>query len=102
MLEDLLERVEEWMKRWSAFLLSTIVLVMVFGTAENSISRSFQKCVSEESGANAAKSANEQRGSVVLLINSQAVCTLRLIDAHNGFFSSFAAFVIACFTITLW
>ena len=30
------------------------------------------------------------------------ICSLRLVDRHNGFFAAVAAFIIAAFTFTLW
>jgi hypothetical protein len=76
------------------------VFIVVFGWAENQIAPSFQSCIGEQSGQKAAQSS-ENNGSVIArLIKAQAVCSLQLIDRHNGFFAALAA--VAAFTFTLW
>jgi len=64
-----------------------LFVVAIFIWAENQIAPSFQSCVSQE--------------AISDFIGSQTLCSIRLVDAHNGFFSAVAALVVAVFTIVL-
>lgn len=67
------------------WLLIVIILFVGFIIAENRLSSSFKSCLNN-----------------VIDISAETICTVRLIDAHNGFFAATAAMTIAAFTITLW
>jgi hypothetical protein len=65
------------------FVIAFIAVCFIFLGIENNISPSFNKCVAQ------------------YFAYSEAICTLRLIDQHNGFFSMVAALVVACLTSVL-
>src|ERR1700732_3933591 len=79
-----------------AFVLSFVVWT------ENEIAQSFQACISEKAGKTAPEHSNNQGNSVAVVVKAQALCSLQLVDSHNGFFAAIAAIVVAAFTGTLW
>jgi hypothetical protein len=84
------------------FLVSFGVAIGIFVWAENQIAPSFQNCIRQgpvEQGGEVSKNNSD---AVVNVTKVQAVCTLRLIDRHNGFFAALAAVIVAAFTFTLW
>ena len=92
------------MKWLLAFVFSFLALT-IFIWAENQISPSFQACISQKgtqtTTQNGEKNADE-KSNIVVIVRSQALCSLRLVDRHNGFFSALAALIVAVFTVTLW
>jgi hypothetical protein len=77
------------------FLISFCAAIAVFVWAENQIAPSFQACISQD----VVKQSDD---TIIGVIKTQAICSLRLIDRHNGFFAALAALVVAAFTFTLW
>src|ERR1700733_7508891 len=70
---------------------------------ENAFSPHFQKCIQDHPTNNPSESSPD-KGFVVRnfpVIGAQVLCTVRLVDKHNGFFAALAAFAIAIFTYTL-
>jgi hypothetical protein len=82
------------------FVSACAVAIAVFLWAENNFSRSFQNCVACEAAKQNAESANEY-GKIIRVIGAQIVCTIHLVDRHNGFFGLLATLVIAAFTVVL-
>jgi hypothetical protein len=90
------------LKKWLPFAVFALIFLAVFLWVENSFATSFGECVSQ-SPRNQGPEGSEDYSLIVSgFIKAQAVCSLRLIDAHNGFFAAIAAFIIAGFTYTLW
>jgi hypothetical protein len=83
------------------FLASFFITMAVFVWSENEISPSFQSCISQHSGDHGDKKS-QNKSLIVSVVKSQAICSLRLVDRHNGFFAALAAMVVAAFTGTLW
>lgn len=81
-----------------AFCLSLTVFVW----SENEIAPSFQSCVTQNTNQQRAHSSDENSQVIAGLFKAQLVCSLRLIDRHNGFFAALAAIVVSAFTFTLW
>jgi hypothetical protein len=79
-----------------------LVAFILFLLAENHIAQSFQTCVSQETAQKSADGSNYDSHDVAVSIKAQFICTVRLVDAHNGFFAAIAAFIVAGFTFTLW
>jgi hypothetical protein len=84
---------KNWVLLSSAFLLALICFV----GAENLISNSFHVCVIQS-----ANVANNSAQLIAIIIERQTICSLYLIDRHNGFFVVLATLGIAAFTATLW
>jgi hypothetical protein len=84
------------------FLGTCGAILFVFAWSENEIASSFQSCISKQASQNSPEHANDQGQAVVAIIRAQAICSLRLIDQHNGFFAALAAIAVAAFTFTLW
>jgi hypothetical protein len=88
------------MKNSLIFLASFFIAIGIFAWAENHISPGFQSCASEN--ATGQSIAQTKRLVVGNFLKTQAVCSLSLVDRHNGFFAALAAIVVAAFTGTLW
>jgi hypothetical protein len=70
--------------------------------AENNISQQFQSCIDEaRSHPSTNITANNVAVAVGRLVKSQAVCTARLADTHNGLITALAGIAVAVFTLTL-
>ena len=82
--------------------LSLALAVGLFLGAENLIAKSFAACISQESAKEANKRSNNYPEIIAVSVETQALCSLRLIDRHNGFFAALAGFIVAAFTFTLW
>lgn len=90
------------LKKYGPFWGALLVLAALFIFVENAVAPNFQSCVSQHSTSQGDEKT-QQKGRVVLkTVLAESVCTLQLIDRHNGFFAAVAAFVIAGFTFTLW
>jgi hypothetical protein len=91
------------MLRKGLIVLAALAFVLTFFVwAENEIAQSFQTCISEKAAKEPTERPHNQSNSVAVIIKTQALCSLRLVDAHNGFFSTLAAVAVAAFTFTLW
>ena len=89
------------MRRNWPFYLTVLVLAALFILAEEEFSRAFGQCVAEWT-QNDGKAATNPKGlNIAGFLESRAICTVHLIDKHNGFFAAIAAFIIAWFTWTL-
>lgn len=90
------------LKKYGPFLAAFLVLAALFIFMENAVAPNFQSCVSQHTTSESNEKA-QQKGRIILkTVVAESVCTLQLIDRHNGFFAALAAFVIAGFTFTLW
>jgi hypothetical protein len=88
------------MKSTLIFLVAFCVALTAFVWTENGIAPSFQSCISQSASEPGDKSS--KNFIVPSVIKSQAICSFRLIDRHNGFFAALAAVIVAAFTFTLW
>jgi hypothetical protein len=83
------------------FLVSFCVAIAIFVWAENQIAPSFQACTSQNASERGGE-GSKNNGGVASVVKAQSICSLRLIDRHNGFFAALAALIVAAFTFTLW
>jgi hypothetical protein len=90
------------LKKFVPFCSALVFFLAVFLLTENYAAPSFQSCVSQNSNRQASEKSAEGATTIVRFIFAEAICSLRLVDRHNGFFAALAAFVIAAFTFTLW
>ena len=81
-----------------AGLFSLTLLVV----AENTISQSFQSCISQTTAQQGAQGSNKNGQIIAGVIKAQVTCSVSLVDRHAGFFAALATLAIACFTLTLW
>lgn len=88
-------------KRYWLFFVAVLVIITVFVLAEEQFVGSFRQCLSDWTGNSGKQETNEKSFSIAISVESRAVCTVRLIDRHNGLFAAVAAFIIAWFTYTL-
>jgi len=90
------------LKKYGPFWGALLALVALFIFAENALAPNFQSCVSQHPASH-GNEKTQQKGRIVFkIVIAESVCTLQLIDRHNGFFAALAAFAIAGFTFTLW
>src|SRR5579863_9116786 len=90
------------LSRYGAIAAAFLFFVLVFVWGENSISHSFQACVNQESAKQSTNNPNKYRFVVGRVVKPQIVCSIRLLDAHNGFIAAIAGGFVAVFTLTLW
>jgi hypothetical protein len=90
------------MRNGLIFLVSFFVAITVFVWTENEIAPSFQACISQNTSDHSGENTKNNSPFIGTFIKDQAICTLRLVDKHNGFFAALAALIVACFTFTLW
>jgi len=81
-------------------VVSFLIVLTAFVWTENEITPSFQSCIRQT--ASDQSDETTQNKSPVIFVSRQAICSLRLIDRHNGFFAALAAIAVAAFTGTLW
>jgi hypothetical protein len=84
------------------FFAAIVTALFLFLWAENQVAPSFQACISQNSTKQSAESPNDYGKIVSVFVKTQSICSLRLIDRHNGFFAAIAAAIVAAFTFTLW
>lgn len=84
------------------FFVAIIIALFLFGWAEYQVAPSFQSCISQNSTKQSTESFSDYGKIVAIYIKSRSLCSLCLIDRHNGFFAAIAAAIIAAFTFTLW
>jgi hypothetical protein len=75
--------------------------VSFFIGTEETFSRSFGQCIGQWAESSRKAEPNQKGLKIAVVIESRAVCSIRLIDRHNGLFAALAAFIIAWFTYTL-
>jgi len=86
--------------KYTPFFVGFIVLVGAFDLTENVVAPQFGQCISKISTAQTENGSNKH-GFIVKFAVRQTICSVALVDRHNGFFALIVAFVIACFTYTL-
>jgi hypothetical protein len=90
------------LKKLIPTLLFALVILGLFVFAENQLAPAFQSCLSQEISERTPDGVKSDGELIRVEVESQAVCSLRLLDGHSGFFAAVAAFVIALLTFTLW
>ena len=85
-----------------AFLVAAISLLVLFILSENLIATGYPGCIDNYKTQASGKYPSNEGQIIARVIEAQAICSLRLIDRHNGFFSSVAALIVGAFTFTLW
>jgi hypothetical protein len=78
-----------------AILIIVVICTAVFLVIANS--RSFQGCVTQVSHSNADKEGS----TIKQFVEPQFVCSVRLIDAHNGFFAAISSILLVVVTAGL-
>jgi hypothetical protein len=91
------------MQRQLTFFLAILLGLTLFLWAENGAVQPFQSCIAQETAGpiGDTDTAPEESAIVRDLARAEFTCTVRLIDAHSGFFIAFAALVIAGFAAVL-
>jgi hypothetical protein len=84
--------------KWLPFCLSLVGFIGILLGAENTVSSQFAKCLSQISPHDVTATTGQK---LLHIVWPQSVCTLRIVDAHNGFFGLLVAVVVAAFTFTL-
>jgi hypothetical protein len=86
---------------WAAVF---IVVYALFLLAENAIGDDFHKCISDETAYYSQNGQNHHPQPLPSYFRFaiQNVCSLGLIDRHNGFFAFLGTIAVACFTFSLW
>jgi hypothetical protein len=79
-----------------------LVAAALFILAENAFAPSFQACVDPDAAQQAWAGLKANPWLVGIAAKTELVCSVRLIDAHSGFFAAFAAFILAGFAFALW
>jgi hypothetical protein len=90
------------LRKFGPFCGALLVFLTAFLLTENYAAPSLENCISQNSSAQGTEESENKSGIVGRLVFAESICSLRLIDRHNGFFAAIAAFVIAAFTFTLW
>lgn len=90
------------LRRFLPGFASIFVLLVLFVTTENQFAPSFTTCIRQERIQEASLTAKDEHEFFSVRVERQFVCSLRLIDAHSGFFAALAGFIVALFTFTLW
>lgn len=70
--------------------------------AEFGLSETFRDCVNSPDHYQGTESFYQHGRVVAVFIFRSGLCSLRLIGAHNGFFSFIGTVAVAAFTFTLW
>jgi len=65
------------------FFATIVTALLIFILAENQVAPSFQSCINQNSTGQSAESSNDY-GKIVTFVKAQSICSLRLIDRHNG------------------
>jgi hypothetical protein len=91
----------DWIGRVILVLLIIGVGIMLW--AENSFSADYQRCVLNPFGGHVVQStASDWLSRIKDIVGPQTICTIRLVDRHNGFFAVLTGLFVALFTFTLW
>jgi hypothetical protein len=83
-------------------LASFAIILCLFVLTENEVAPHFQTCVSQNTADQGNDKAKNKSLVIVGVIRAQAICSLGLVDRHNGFFAALAGIAVAAFTFTLW
>ena len=75
---------QRMLKNIAIFLATFFVALSVFVWAENAIAPKFQACISQYTSEYSAKSSYD-KGDSIAVIRGQVICSLSLVDRHNGF-----------------
>jgi hypothetical protein len=86
----------------SAIAIVLLFVVLAFVWGENSISHSFHNCILQQRADQSSNNPNKYRFIIGRAIKPQASCSIRLLDAHNGFVAALAGVFVALFTLALW
>jgi hypothetical protein len=78
-----------------------IFIVGLLVWTEENVSQEFSRCVNDWSADYGSDQSSKDGLIVAKLIGGHALCVIRSIDRHNGFFAALAAFIVAFFTYTL-
>jgi hypothetical protein len=89
------------MRRYAPFFVVFLFILGALFWTENRFSDSFRSCIDYGATNQANNDPNKKGANVAIFIETQSICTVRLIDKHNGLFSAIAAFIIAWFTFSL-
>jgi hypothetical protein len=78
--------------------------ISLFVWLENRSVHQFQQCIAAHNAAESARESDQKSSIVVVLSQAgpQSICTIRVLDKHNGFFAALAGLAVALFTFTLW
>jgi hypothetical protein len=87
------------MTRFALLIIVSIVAVAMFIWIENSFSPNLRSCINYNSAQDSANSNKSKNLVIRELLGRQTICTMRLIDRHNGFFS---AIVTALLALIAW
>jgi hypothetical protein len=80
---------------------SVLIGLAILFWSENTISHSFQNCITNERSHQSTSNANKKRFIIGRVIRAQTICTVLLADAHNGFVAALAGIAVAAFTLRL-
>ncbi len=97
----MLSKTRTALPKYLGLIAALIIVIVAFIFVENAAAPSFHKCISYVVQEQAADRADQQSSIVPDVISRQSICTIQLIDKHNGFFGLLVAVAIACFTYTL-
>jgi hypothetical protein len=94
--------IKEMPRKLAILVCASIAVLCLFVWLEGEFAHSFQTCIAQNMSQKAAPSPHEESRVIGDFVVYRLVCSVRLIDSHNGFFSALAAMIIAGFTITIW
>jgi hypothetical protein len=87
---------------WFLALLCFLAVCAVFVAAEHLVSGHFEQCYRGMGAQPAGTGGNYYASAAGRVFRQEGVCTLRLIDAHNGFFAFLTSLAVAAFALALW
>ncbi|MDE2472731.1 MAG: hypothetical protein KGL35_29410 [Bradyrhizobium sp.] len=90
------------MKRYWPFFCVVLFLVIAFVWTEENFSPTFRQCVNDWAENHANSQPDKKSLIIAESIGGHSLCLIKAVDHHNGFFASFAAFIIAWFAFTLY
>src|SRR5580704_1599358 len=92
---------KEVKRRYWIFAICVVFLISFFILLEENISAPFSKCI-DNWQANYGPNEPDQYGFFLAkIVGGHALCTVRAVDRHNGFFAAMGAFIVAWFTFSL-
>jgi hypothetical protein len=89
-------------RQYVPFIGGSLIVLAVFIWVENNFAKSFQACIAENASAQRADTSKQHGEIVARGVEGQFVCSIRMVDRHNGLVSALAAISVAFFTYTLW
>jgi hypothetical protein len=83
---------------------AALVIGLIFVALENLSIHQFQQCVAAKTADNSTKESDQESRVIIVLrdFGAQSICTVRVLDKHNGFFAALGGLAVAFFTFTLW